>query len=175
MSISAWHEEPIGRQHDRDSFDCGEATLNEFLRKYARKSHEAGGAKTFLAVGDADQARILGYYSLAPVSFEYARTPILIKRGLARHDVPGFRLARLAVSKDLQGQGFGTQLLLLAGKRCLAVAKEVGGVMMMIDAKNHRVAKWYADRGALPLQDSSLTLMLHLETVAAALRAAGQI
>ncbi len=175
MNISAWHEEPIGRHHHRDSFDCGEEPLNEFLRRHARKSHEAGGAKTFLAIGDAGEEKILGYYSLAPVSFEYARTPGIIKRGLTRHDVPGFRLARLGVAKDYQGRGFGTKLLLLAGKRCLAAAKEVGGVMMMIDAKNDRAAKWYADRGAVPLPDSPLTLMLHLDTVATALWAAGRI
>jgi GNAT superfamily N-acetyltransferase len=175
MSIPAWHEEPVGKHHDRDAFDCGEDALNDFLRKYARKSHEAGGAKSFLAISDADNRTILGYYSLAPASFEYARTPGMIRRGLARHDVPGFRLARLATSKDLQGRGFGTQLLLLAGKRCLAAAKEVGGVMMMIDAKNERVAKWYADRGAVPLSDSPLTLMMHLETIEAALKAAGQL
>ena len=89
--------------------------------------------------------------------------------------MPGFRLARLAINNDLQGQGLGTQLLLLADKRCLAAAKEVGGVMIMIDAKNERVAKWYAGRGAVSLPDSPLTLMMHLETVEDALQAAGQL
>ncbi len=41
------------KPHDRESFDCGEAALNEFLRRYARKSHDMGGAKTFLAIDDA--------------------------------------------------------------------------------------------------------------------------
>jgi hypothetical protein len=40
----AWHEEPIGKKHDQDAFDCGEEALNEFLRRYARKSHDLGGA-----------------------------------------------------------------------------------------------------------------------------------
>jgi hypothetical protein len=48
MNILAWHEEPIGKRHDREAFDCGEAALNEFLQRYARKNHEMGGAKTFL-------------------------------------------------------------------------------------------------------------------------------
>jgi hypothetical protein len=49
LIVAAWHEEPIGKKHDREAFDCGEGVLNEFLRRYARKSHELGGAKTFLA------------------------------------------------------------------------------------------------------------------------------
>ena len=64
--MAAWHEEPINKNHDRESFDCGEEALNEFLRRYARKSHELGGAKTFLAVDDADNKTILGFYSLSP-------------------------------------------------------------------------------------------------------------
>jgi len=102
--VTAWHEEPIDRKHDREAFDCGEPALNEFLRRYARKSHEMGGAKTFLAIGDSDNKTILGFYSLCPASVDYARTPEIARRGLARHDVPGFRLARLAVNRPRQGQ-----------------------------------------------------------------------
>jgi GNAT superfamily N-acetyltransferase len=171
MNIAAWHEEPIGKRHDREAFDCGEPALNEFLRRYARKNHEMGGSKTFLAIDDADNRTILAYYSLSPASIAYARTE-LVRRGLARHDVPAFRLARLAVDLKAQGQGLGGQLLLAAGKRCLLASAEVGGVAMLIDAKNARVAAWYASYGALPLLDAPLSLLLPLTTVAAALKAA---
>jgi GNAT superfamily N-acetyltransferase len=172
MSHKAWHEEPIGKRHNREVFDCGEAALNEFLRRYARKSHEMGGAKTFLAIDDADNQTILGFYSLSPASIAYARTPELVRRGLARHEVPAFRLARLAVDLKVQGQGLGGQLLLSAGKRCLLASAEVGGVAMLIDAKNTRVAVWYASYGALPLLDAPLSLVLPLTAIDAALRAA---
>ncbi|MGD0500029.1 MAG: GNAT family N-acetyltransferase [Bryobacteraceae bacterium] len=172
MNRNAWHDEPIGKRHDREAFDCGEAALNEFLQRYARKSHEMGGAKTFLAIGDSDNHPILGYYSLSPASIAYARTPEAIRRGLARHDVPVFRLARLAVDLKVQGQGLGGQLLLAAGKRCLAASTEVGGVAMLIDAKNTKAAVWYASYGALPLLDAPLSLVLPLAVVEAALKAA---
>lgn len=172
MTVAAWHEEPIGRRHNREEFDCGEAALNEFLRRYARKSHELGGAKTFLAVEDADTNAILGFYSLSPASIEYARTPEIIRRGLARYDVPAFRLARLAVDRRVQGLGLGGQLLLAAGRRCLLVSAEVGGVAMLIDAKDERVAAWYAGYGAVPVLDAPLSLLLPLRTIEAALLAA---
>ena len=172
MTVAAWHEEPIGRRHNREEFDCGEAALNEFLRRYARKSHELGGAKTFLAVEDADTNAILGFYSLSPASIEYARTPEIIRRGLARYDVPAFRLARLAVGRRVQGLGLGGQLLLAAGRRCLLVSAEVGGVAMLIDAKDERVAAWYAGYGAVPVLDAPLSLLLPLRTIEAALLAA---
>jgi len=168
--VTAWHEEPINKRHDREAFDCGENALNEFLRRYARKSHELGGAKTFLAIDDADNRTVLGLYSLSPVSVEYARTPEITRRGLARHDVPGFRLARLAVDRTFQDQGIGGQLLLAAGRRCLLAAAEVGGVVLVIDAKNERVAAWYASYGAVPLLDAPLSLLLPLRTIEGALK-----
>ena len=172
--MTAWHEEPIHKKHDREAFDCGEEALNEFLRRYARKSHELGGAKTFLAIDDADDKTILGFYSLSPASVTYARTPETVRRGLARHDVPGFRLARLAVDRRFKGRGLGGQLLLAAGRRCLAASAEVGGVVLVIDAKNERVAGWYSSYGAVPLLDGPLTLLLPLAVIDAALKKAGK-
>jgi GNAT superfamily N-acetyltransferase len=174
VSLPAWHEEPIRKAHNRQGFDCGNAALNDFLQRYARKSHELGGAKTFLAIDDADKT-ILGFYSLSPAAVEYSRTPETVRRGLARHEVPCFRLARLAVDGRVQNLGLGGQLLLAAGRRCLLASAEVGGVALLIDAKNERVARWYASYGAVPLEDAPLTLLLPLATVEAALKAARKI
>ena len=171
--IPGWHEESITRKHDRAAFDCGDAALNEFLLRYARQSHDQGAAKTFLAIDDASNA-ILGFYSLAPASIAYDRTPDIVRRGLARHEVAGFRLARIAVHRAWQGSGLGGQLLLAAGRRCLAVAAEVGGTILIIDAKNDRAAAWYASYGAVPLIDADNTLILPLATIHAALKAAGK-
>jgi GNAT superfamily N-acetyltransferase len=178
MASLAWHEEPISKKHDRKAFDCGEEALNEFLPRHACKCHEMGGAKTFLVIADSksdtDHPPILGFYSLSPASVDYARTPAIVRRGLARHDVPGFRLARLAVDRRMQGQGLGGQLLLAAGRRCLLAASEVGGVVLVIDAKNERVAGWYASYGAMPLLDAPLSLLLPLAIIEAALKKAGK-
>ncbi|MGO4438933.1 GNAT family N-acetyltransferase [Rhizobium sp. RAF56] len=170
----SWHEEAIGKQHDRKSFDCGDPELNDFLQRYARQSHDLGGSKTFLAIDDADGQSILGFYSLAPTSIEPEKVPAAIRQGLGRHEVPGFRLTRLAVVLALQGQGLGGQFVLAAGRRCLRAAMEVGGVVMAIDAKNDRVAEWYKTLGAHQLIDSPHSLVLPLATIAAALEAVGQ-
>lgn len=173
MTVAAWHEEPISKKHDRTALDCGEEALNKFLRRYARQSHERGGAKTFLAIDD--NKSILGFYSLSPASLSYPHTPEIVRRGLPCHDVPGFRLGRLGVDHRYQGQGIGGQLLLSAGRRCLLAAAEVGGVMLVIDAKNGRVARWYAGYGGVPLLDAPLTLVLPLATLATALNKAGKL
>ena len=175
MSVLAWHEEAIAQAHQRDAFDCGDPALNAFLHRHARRSHEQGGAKTFLAINDGEGQPILGFYSLSPASLDFARTPEIVMRGLARYEVPVFRLARLAVDRSVQGRGLGGQLVLAAGRRCLLVASQVGGVALLIDAKNARGASWYERYGAIPLQDAPLSLLLPLKTLYIALAAAGQL
>jgi len=49
-------------------------------------------------------------------------------------------------------------------------AAQVGGVVLVIDAKKKRVASWYASYGALPLLDAPLTLLLPLATIEKALK-----
>lgn len=175
MNLPDWREAPISKSHDREAFDCGEAELNEFLQRHARQSHERGGAKTFIASPVDDASRVLGSYSLSPASIDYARTPALAKKGLARYDVPVFRLGRLAVDRTMQGKGLGGQLLLAAGRRCIHAAALVGGVALLIDAKSDRVTAWYAAYGALSLLDAPRSLVLPLDTIAAALKAAGRL
>jgi GNAT superfamily N-acetyltransferase len=175
MTLPAWHEEPVSRKQDRKAFDCGDAAMNDFLRRYARQSHDLGAAKTFLAIDDADNKTILGFYSLAPGALAFADTPEMMRRGLAQHDVPGFRLARIATHVRVQGQGLGGQLLAAAARRCLLASTEVGGVVLIIDAKNERAARWYAGYGAVPLRGKPLTLVMSLSTFGAELKAAGQL
>jgi hypothetical protein len=57
----------------------------------------------------------------------------------------------------------------------LLAATEVGGVALLIDAKNQRAANWYASYGAVPLADAPLSLLLPLATVQTALESAGKL
>jgi GNAT superfamily N-acetyltransferase len=160
-----WREEAIGRHHDRSGFDCGVPALNEYLQRFARQNHESGGAKTFVAVSPAAPAVVLGYYTISPGAIAFAKAPTALTRKLGSYEVPVFRLGRLAVSRPLQGRGLGGDLLLAAGERAIAVAREVGGVALAIDAKDDRAAGWYERFGALRLLDDPLKLVLPLDTI----------
>jgi predicted N-acetyltransferase YhbS len=86
--------------------------------------------------------------------------------------VPVFRLGRLAVDLSVQGRGIGGDLLLAAGARALAVATEIGGVALTIDAKDAQAARWYGRFGAMQLLDDRLKLILPLRIIAEAIAAA---
>ncbi len=172
MTALRWQEAPLAKQHERAAFDCGDADLNLHLQRYARQNHECGGAKCFVAAPADAPARILGFYTLSPASLEYSRAPAVTTKGLARYDAPVFRLGRLAIDRTVQGRGLGGALLLRAADRCIRVARDVGGVALLIDAKNDRAARWYESYGALRLDDAPLSLVLPLATAADALRRA---
>jgi GNAT superfamily N-acetyltransferase len=167
--VLVWREEALTRNHDRASFDCGVPALNEYLQRYARQNHESGGAKTFVAVSPETPAIVLGYYTISPGAIAFAKTPATITKRLGRYELPVFRLGRLAVSRAVQGRGLGGDLLLAAGERALAVAQEVGGVALAIDAKDERAAAWYERFGALRLLADPLKLVLPLDTIRATL------
>lgn len=171
MNLPAWREEAVAKSHDRAAFDCGDAQMNDFLRRFARQSHEQNAAKTFCAIDREN--RILGFYTLAPSAVAHEAVSAAMTKGLARHEVPGFKLARLAVDLSVAGQGLGGQLLAAAALRCLRLAGEGGGVLLIIDAKAERAARWYRSYGAEPLRDKPLTLVMPLATFAPDLRAKG--
>ncbi|MGD0434235.1 MAG: GNAT family N-acetyltransferase [Acetobacteraceae bacterium] len=160
MTKLVWEEAPLGRNHDRAAFDCGDHDLNTYLKRYARQNHESGGAKCFVAAPRDLPSRILGFYTLSPASIEFSRAPSVLTRGLGRYDVPVYRLGRLAVDRGVHGRGLGGALLWRAIERCLAVAHQAGGVALLIDAKSDRAAAWYGSHGAVRLVDAQRSLVL---------------
>ena len=61
-----------------------------------------------------------------------------------------------------------------AGRRCLLAAAEVGSVMLVIDAKNERVAGWYAKHGTTALLDAPMSLVIPLAKIEIALKTSGK-
>jgi GNAT superfamily N-acetyltransferase len=161
MTLPNWREEPIAKRHNRKGFDCGTVDLNDFLSKYARQAHESGASKTYVAVDDTDSTTILGFYTLSPAAVEFSLAPERARpAGGGRHPIGGFRLGRLAVSKIVQGQGLGGELLIAAARRCIRASAEVGGSLLLIDAKDERAAAWYKSYGALEIPKAPLSLVL---------------
>lgn len=173
MSLPAWREMAILRSHDRSNFDCGQADLNRFLAQHARQSHDNGTSKTYVAVDASNLTTILGFYTVSPAQVELDRVPEAARPRGSRYPVTGFRLARLAVSKAVQGRGLGGQLLLAAAARSIRASMEMGGTALLIDAKDEMAAGWYAFYGAVPINDAPRSLVLTYDNLRATLTAAG--
>jgi hypothetical protein len=74
----------------------------------------------------------------------------------------------------MRPQGYGGQLLLAACRHCLFASAQVGGVVLVIGAKNDKVARIYARYGAVRLVDALLSMLLPLATMEAALKKYGK-
>jgi GNAT superfamily N-acetyltransferase len=156
---------PLGKQHDRKAFDCGEASLNRYLNRYANQDIRRRVNRVFVASPPGEPQRVIGYYSLSAGSLAAADLPEKYRRRLPRYPVPVALLGRLAVDKSHQGQGLGAILIANALQR-IALASQVMAVYaVVVDALNERAAEFYQQFGFIPLSSQPLKLFLPMDTV----------
>ena len=160
-----WRIEPLKQEHDRGRFDCGEAELDEYLRRYARQNQDSGIARTFVALGAAEPKRVIGYYSVAVGAIDRANLPAQAAKRFPGFPIPVARIGRLAVDRAMQHQGLGEDLMMDALQRTLRVAAEVGIVAVLIDAKHERAKRFYSRYEFEVLPDQPLTLWLPVAAV----------
>jgi GNAT superfamily N-acetyltransferase len=154
--------EKLRRDHAIDAFDCGQETLNTWLRKYALQNQGSGAAQTYAGlVGEV----VIGYYSLAVGQIEYSDAPERLQKGLARHPVPVMLLARLAVDENWQKQGVGRALLADAVRRTLQAA-EIGGIRALaVHAKDEQARRYYQQFDFVASQADPLHLLVLLKDI----------
>ena len=141
VNESAFKIVPLERSQDCSAFNCGEAELNDWLKRHALASGKSGGARTFVAVGSAN--RVVAYYAIAAQSVVAGTAPVRLGKGLPRHPIPVLLIARLAVDQNFKGMGMGAGLLKNALLRCLNASSEVGVRAVIVDAKNDAARSFY--------------------------------
>lgn len=149
-------------RHDRDSFDCGIAALNDYLQRYADQHRRRGITSAFVLTPADTPSRILGYYALSAAEMDAAQLSDAARKRLPRYPVPCFRLGRLACHIDARGQGIGRLLLACAVERCLKASEQVAAYALIVDAKDETACDFYRHYGFTPFADQPLTLYLPL-------------
>ncbi|MEX0382800.1 GNAT family N-acetyltransferase [Spiribacter sp. 1M153] len=157
--------EALSSRHDRTGFSSAEPSLDEYLRKRARQDVKRQTSRVFVATTYDNPLVILGYYTLSSLSIALNDLPEDHARRLPRHPIPAALLGRLAVRRDVQGQGVGRLLLADAIKRTLGVSEEIGIYAMIVDAINESAHNFYEQYGFMPLGHSSTRLFLPLKRI----------
>lgn len=114
---------PLAADHLLDDFNCGKASLDDWLVRHARQAQASGSSKTFVV---ADGRRVAGYFSLAVGQVDRVEAPERIRKGMGQYPIPVVLLARLAVDRAHQGQGIGVGMLQDAIRRTLLIAEQAG-------------------------------------------------
>jgi GNAT superfamily N-acetyltransferase len=152
--------EPLTANHNREAFDCGEESLNDFLKRFARQNDEKGLGRSFVAVKSGEPT-IYGYYTIASGTLRFAAIP----ENLPRYPVPVVHLGRLAVDKAAKGQRLGKALLADALKRTVNIADQLGIYAVEVFALNAAAREFYLKFGFTELLDDRQHLYLTVKKI----------
>jgi GNAT superfamily N-acetyltransferase len=158
--------ERLSPERDIQSFTSGNNDLDSWLRGAAITADRAGTARVYLWIGDDEQ--IIGYYAVIPHGIRREDVPASVGRG-APDVIPGFLLARLALSEHLQGQHLGGDLLAEALTTILSAIRIAGGRVIVVDAIDERARGFYEHFGFRSLPLNNYRLVLKASTAATSL------
>lgn len=157
---------PLGNQHDRKSFDCGEPSLNQYLHRYASQDIRRRVNRVFVASPPGEPKQVIGYYSLNASSLDATNLPDGFRRRLPGYPVPVVLLGKLAVAESHQSKGLGSILLADALQRVAQASQVLAVYAVVVDALNDRAAGFYQQFGFIPLPSQPLKLFLPMNSIA---------
>ncbi len=156
---------PISRDHRLAEFECGEASLDEWLKRRALKNQASGASRCFVICEGAD---VIGYYSLSAGAIDHAGSPKALRRNMP-DPLPILLLGRLAVDRRRHNQGLGRALLRDAMLRAANVAGNAGVAAILVHALSDAAKQFYLSSGFVESPLQPMTLLMTLETVRAVL------
>lgn len=156
---------PLGKQHERKPFECGEASLNQYLHQYASQDARRRINRVFVASSPDAPQPVIAYYSLSAGALAAADLPENFRRRLPRFPVPVVLLGRLAIAKSHQGKGLGSILLVDALQRIAQACQVMAVFAVVVDALNERAAAFYRQFGFIALPSQPLKLFLPIDSV----------
>lgn len=163
--------EPLGPDDVLEGFDCGRASLNVWIARYARQAAAAGSARTYVIV-DSQQGRVVGYHALTAAGIEREAAAARVVKGMPRYPIPVVLLARLAVDLSVTRRGLGAWLLRDAMLRTLSASETVGVRAMLVHAIDEEARAFYLRHGLEPAPTDPMHLMILIKDIAKALDAA---
>jgi predicted N-acetyltransferase YhbS len=164
MDIEVVH---FNKVFDRTRFDCGKPDLDEWLQTKASQQERSGNTRTFLAV-ECSSGRVVGYYATTTYRLELDEAASAFGVGKRRYPVPAVLLARLAVDKSLQGQGWGGRLLVHALTEIASAARSIGFEVVVVHAIDPEAVTFYARWGFTRFVDHDLHLFMPVADLLAA-------
>ena len=149
----------LSKKHDLSIFDCGNESLNVWLKRFALTNLQSDSAQTFVV---HRAGVVVGYFSLTAGSVRPEEAPPRVSKGLARHPIGVILLARLAVDKKEQGYGLGKALLKNALLRVLAATDTIGARAVLVHAIDEEARKFYEHFGfeRSPIDEFELMLLM---------------
>lgn len=157
--------EPLGLAHKLDGFDCGDESLNFWLRKHAWRNEASGASRCFVL---CEGAAILGFYTISAAGIARDAAPKAVRRN-APNPVPALLIGRLGVDLSVQGRGLGKALLKDAMIRASVIAKNAGVALVFLHALSETAKRFYLSRGFVESPLQPMTMCMTMATIASIL------
>ena len=162
LSLPLRKPEPLAATHRLEDFQCGEAELDDWLKRRALANQVSGASRTFVVIDP--EGRVCAYYALAAGAVSHQLATTRVRRNMP-DPLPVMVLARLAVCLSMQGQHLGAALLQDAENRTLAVAQNAGVRALLVHALHERAKQFYEHYGFQPSPVHPMTPMLRLRGI----------
>lgn len=138
--------EPIGKDHARATFACGQPDLDDWFRHRAGQDERRNITRVFVAVDEV--LGVIGFYSLSAFTLGFEDLPEELARKLPRYDaIPAALIGRLARDERVRGKGIGELLLADAINRILSAGKTLAVFTIIVDAKDANAVAFYKKFG----------------------------
>ena len=151
--------EPLASDHELEAFESGVATLDEWLKRRARRNELEGASRTFVICAGK---RVVGYYSLAAGSVLHVVATGKVRRNMP-DPVPALLLGRLAVDQAWSGKGLGADLLSDAILRAIGAAESIGVRAILVHAISDTAKAFYEEHGFRSSPVEPMTLMVTID------------
>jgi GNAT superfamily N-acetyltransferase len=159
---------PLGKQHARAAFCCGQPDLDDWFRRRASQDERRNIARVFVAADD--DLGVIGFYSLSSFTLALDDLPAELSHKLPRYDaIPAALIGRLARDERVRGQGIGELLLADAVHRILGAAQSLAVFAIVVDAKDENAAAFYREFGFRAFPTNPRRLFLLTSSAAAAI------
>jgi predicted N-acetyltransferase YhbS len=155
----------LAEHHDLERFECGEVSLDEWLKKRARANQAAGASRVFVT---CEEQRVIGYYALSSSAIMPKITPGRFRRNMP-DPIPVVLLGRLAIDKAWQGRAIGRALFRDAALRVSRAAESIGIRGIVVQAISDEARKFYLALGFTECPGEAMTLVVTLQHIRAAL------
>ena len=141
-------------------FDCGEPSLNDYLRRYASQDVKRGVARAFVATPTDTPSQIAGFFTLSAASVQAESLPEAWRKKLPRYPIPVALLGRLAVDRAFQGLGLAAILLADVCRKVNAASQTLAVAGIVVDAKSEQAADFYRHFGFIEMPGHPQRLIL---------------
>ncbi|MCD8516833.1 MAG: hypothetical protein LRY61_06135 [Burkholderiaceae bacterium] len=136
-------------RHDRESFTCGVAQVDNFFKKTANKLMKAGNSAVYVMV--AENGEVAGFYAMNAHAIHFENLPAKYKRTAPNHGaIPAVYISMIGRDVKYRGQKIGEDLLIDALCRASRATKTgYPAAVIMLDVLDCGDAAKVANRKAI--------------------------